>query len=253
VRQASGSRWCDNFHGVKRASKWEDVPRRASMLLLCIVSQAVATPAGLALEWDAPGGCDRSAFVRKLPQVPAGTPIRVHITSNASGYGGTAQVGALSRQVNASACQEVVCRRSRLRRQCFWTSAKHLQRAAPLLAPFDAATCLLVSQFLMDRSVRVALFHDIAQRLRPGGILVSADLSAQVNPEAQRSLLDVWFRAMGKSGLPEDLERMRAAFARDVAVLPVLEVQQLIASVGFETPVPFLQAGLIHAWYSIRA
>jgi tRNA (cmo5U34)-methyltransferase len=123
----------------------------------------------------------------------------------------------------------------------------------PVSAPFDAATCLLVSQFLVERSVREELFRNIAQHVRSEGILVSADLSAQVNPQSQESLQDVWFRAMGSSCLPEDLERMRAMYARDVSVLPIPEVQKIIASVGFEEPVQFFQAGLIHAWYAARA
>ena len=49
---------------------------------------------------------------------------------------------------------------------------------------------------------------------------------------------------------PDDVERMRQAYERDVAVLPPDAVAGLIASGGFETPVPFLQTGLIHAWYA---
>jgi hypothetical protein len=36
---------------------------------------------------------------------------------------------------------------------------------------------------------------------------------------------------------------------RDVAVSPVDQIRSMIASAGFETPVLFLQTGLIHAWY----
>ena len=39
----------------------------------------------------------------------------------------------------------------------------------PAAAPFDAATCFLVSQFIVDRSRRVRFFADIAARLRQIG------------------------------------------------------------------------------------
>jgi tRNA (cmo5U34)-methyltransferase len=122
----------------------------------------------------------------------------------------------------------------------------------PRAEPFDAATCLLVSQFLLDQSVRTALFQTIARHLRADGILASSDLSADVSSEAYRSLLDVWARAMANTCTPPEVERMRAAYARDVGVLPPNQVQQMIAAGGFDTPVQFVQTGLIHGWYARR-
>jgi tRNA (cmo5U34)-methyltransferase len=49
---------------------------------------------------------------------------------------------------------------------------------------------------------------------------------------------------------PEGLDRMRAAYDREVAILSPGEVAALVASGGFEPPVQFLQTGLIHAWFS---
>jgi len=119
--------------------------------------------------------------------------------------------------------------------------------------PFDAATSLLVSQFLLDREERIGFFRGIADRLRPGGLLVDADLSSDANPEAYRSLRDVWFRTMqGGEITSEVLEKMRAAYDRDVAVLPPDEVAAIIAAGGFDAPVQFLQTGLIRAWYARR-
>ncbi len=58
---------------------------------------------------------------------------------------------------------------------------------------------------------------------------------------------------MKSAELPEDdIEKMRAAYGRDVAVLPPQEVASIIASAGFDTPVLFFQNLLIHAWYSRR-
>jgi hypothetical protein len=48
------------------------------------------------------------------------------------------------------------------------------------------------------------------------------------------------------------IERMRKAYANDVGVLPPEQIASIIAAGGFELPVLFFQAGLIHAWISKR-
>lgn len=119
--------------------------------------------------------------------------------------------------------------------------------------PFDAATCLLVSQFLVEPAARVGLFRDIAMRMRPGGILVNADLAADTSSPEYESLLAIWLDRMSSAGVsPDALARARAAYAKDVAVLPPASVAALIASAGFEAPIPFFQAGLMHAWRATR-
>jgi tRNA (cmo5U34)-methyltransferase len=120
--------------------------------------------------------------------------------------------------------------------------------------PFDAATALLVSQFILDRAARVDFFREIGARLQPGGRLVSSDLAADTASATYPRLLDVWWQVMRASDAPpEGLERMRAAYERDVAVVPPGEVGAIVTAGGFETPVQFLQTGLIHAWFSRRA
>jgi tRNA (cmo5U34)-methyltransferase len=124
----------------------------------------------------------------------------------------------------------------------------------PPSAAFDAATSLLVSQFILAPEARTGFFRGIAERLRPGGYLASADLASDTSSAAYQSLLDVWIRLMRETGsAPEQLERLRVTYGRDVAVLPVEQIGSIIASAGFETPVLFLQTGLIHAWYAQRA
>lgn len=118
---------------------------------------------------------------------------------------------------------------------------------------FDAATCLVVSHFIMDKEERRNFFNQIALRLHPQGYLISSDISYDMSTSDYQSLLDVWLRIMKSAELPEeDIEKMRAAYGRDVAVLPPQEVASIIASAGFDPPVLFFQNLLIHAWYSRR-
>ena len=119
---------------------------------------------------------------------------------------------------------------------------------------FDAATSLLVSHFILSPADRIAFFRSIASRLRPGGLLASADLAYDVASPAYPGLLDVWMRMMLSADLTEEnIEAMRTAYSRDVALRPLEEVRSLITTGGFDKPVLFLQTGLIHAWYASKA
>ncbi|MBL0094556.1 MAG: class I SAM-dependent methyltransferase [Piscinibacter sp.] len=123
----------------------------------------------------------------------------------------------------------------------------------PADQPFDAATSFLVSQFILNRQERAAFFRAIAERLRPGGLLASSDLASDLTSAAQQDLLEVWFRTMATAEpSTEALQRLREAYERDVGVLPPAEVEAIIRCGGFDAPVQFFQAGLIHAWYSKR-
>lgn len=124
----------------------------------------------------------------------------------------------------------------------------------PASPPFDAATCLLVSQFILQRRERERFFEGIARRLRPGAILASSDLALDMASPGHGGLLDVWMRTLATADLsPERMQQMRQAYERDVAVLPPADVEALLVAAGFRSPVQFFQAGLMHAWYSTRS
>ena len=116
---------------------------------------------------------------------------------------------------------------------------------------FDAATCFLVSHFLTNRDERIALFAGICDRLKPGGLLVNADISGDRTAPEFESLLNVWIRMLEYSQMPQSqVERMRSSLGRNVAVLPPKEMEALLVESGFTQPVLFFQSLLIHAWYS---
>ncbi|PZQ71699.1 MAG: SAM-dependent methyltransferase [Variovorax paradoxus] len=123
--------------------------------------------------------------------------------------------------------------------------------AAPDL--HDAATCFLVSQFILSVQARTAFFRSIAGRLKVGGLLASSDLASDVDSSDYEVLLRGWMHMMAAADItPEAIARMRRAYANDVGVLAPTRVASLIAAGGFESPVRFFQAGLIHAWLSRR-
>lgn len=123
----------------------------------------------------------------------------------------------------------------------------------PVSSPFHAATCLLVSQFIMQQEKRQDFFSQISTRLCPGGYLVSADLSSGTSALAYKNLFEVWLQMQRFTGVPEEkIEKMHLAYGQDVTVSAPQEIEDLIASSGFDTPVLFFQAFLIHAWYARR-
>lgn len=116
---------------------------------------------------------------------------------------------------------------------------------------YNAATCFLVSQFILEQAARTAFFKQIADRLKPQGILVSSDLAWDVNSDQYETLLQLWWRVMASSDVsPEAVARMRDAYAKDVAILPPAAVASIIQAAGFDAPVQFFQAGMIHAWFA---
>jgi len=123
----------------------------------------------------------------------------------------------------------------------------------PASDPFHAATCLLVSHFFIQQEERRNFFRQIAARLLPDGYLVSSDLASDMSSSAYQSLLEVWVRMLINPEMPaEEIEKFLTSYGRDVALLPPQEVEAIIASSGFDTPVLFFQTLLIHAWYTKR-
>jgi tRNA (cmo5U34)-methyltransferase len=118
---------------------------------------------------------------------------------------------------------------------------------------FDAATCLFVSHFIMQPEDRSNFFSQIAQRLHPQGYLINADIAVDRSSSAYLDILTVWLGMWKSAGVPDEgLEKMRAAYGRDVAVLPPSEVGSIVAAGGFDLPVQFFQTLLMHAWYAKR-
>ncbi|MFN3652244.1 MAG: class I SAM-dependent methyltransferase [Armatimonadota bacterium] len=123
----------------------------------------------------------------------------------------------------------------------------------PASAPFDAATSILVSQFILQPEERRRFFGQIAGRLRAGGYLVSADLAYGQSGPASDELLQVWLRLQHYTGVPADqLEKLVAALETSVAVSAADDLERMIEAGGFQSPVRFFQALLIHAWFARR-
>lgn len=120
----------------------------------------------------------------------------------------------------------------------------------PPSEPHDAATAILVSQFLVDPAARGRFFSGIARRLRPGGLLASCDLATEPGTPAFERLFDGWAAALRQVGYPP---ASREIFGTAVGMLSPAALERLIAASGFDAPVPFFQALLMHGWFTRRS
>lgn len=201
----------------------------------------------------------REALYFLLETFFAGLPANARVLSVGAGTG--AELAHLARvfpgfrftAVDPSAAMVDVCRQ-RAKQDGFDSRCEfHVGyvESLPAEATYDGATCFLVSQFILDQRARQDFFGSIATRLRPGGILASSDLASDTGSKEYSVLLPAWISTMAAAGVqPDVLERTRAAYAKDVAILPSSAVASIIMAAGFESSVQFFQAGLMHAWIS---
>lgn len=119
--------------------------------------------------------------------------------------------------------------------------------------PFDAATCIWVSHFMMQPEERRNFFRQIGARLRPNGYLVNSDLASDMSTPDYKSLLEVSRRMFQYAEMStEEIDKMLGTYGQAAAVLPPQEVESIVASSGFDLPVLFFQTFLVHAWYAKR-
>lgn len=124
----------------------------------------------------------------------------------------------------------------------------------PATEAFHAATALLVSQFITDPVARTDFYRAIAERLRPGGHLVTADLCRPTNDTAKEALLEVWKQMMRFTGATEEqVANLLVAYARDVAIITPADLTALLTAAGFNAPTLFSQSLLIHAHFARRS
>ncbi len=119
----------------------------------------------------------------------------------------------------------------------------------PDLPRHHIATAVLVSQFILDRSARVAFFRAIADRLTESGVIVSADLATDGGQDDP--VMAFWGEIMRVNGMSdEDWKAYQETVARAVAIAAPAEVEAIMVEGGFAPPVQVFQAALIHGWVS---
>jgi len=154
--------------------------------------------------------------------------------------------------VDPSAAMLDVCRRRLKEMEMEDRCEFHTDYLENLSLPddYDAATSILVSQFIQDKEQRTAFFRNIAARLKPGGLLISADLSGDINSCEYEPMLHVWASMMMDGNVQsQNIESIRQTHQSGISFLPPVEVAGIIGAAGFENPVQFYQMAFIHGWF----
>ncbi len=116
---------------------------------------------------------------------------------------------------------------------------------------YDAVLCFLVMHFIKDIKVRAETFAGMAQRLKPGGYLVSAEISFDVNSSQFPEFVKKWKNLHQLSGAtPESLGQIPNQLREQLGVIAPEETERLIKQAGLAMPIQFFQSLMIRAWYA---
>lgn len=118
---------------------------------------------------------------------------------------------------------------------------------------FDAALTILVAHFV-SRDDRAGFYANMHARLKPGGMIVDAHISFDLDSAAMPVMLENWKQVQALMGAtPESLAALDTALREKLTVLPPATVETLLRQSGFALPVRFFQAFMITGWHAVKA
>lgn len=118
---------------------------------------------------------------------------------------------------------------------------------------FDAATSILVMQFLPDNGAKKEFLAQISRRLKPGGRFIVIDLVGDPASQQFAMLLSAWESRQRFTG--EDAEEVDKDFAhirRDLQFITEERMAALLQEAGFGTVNKFFQSYLFSGWIGER-
>lgn len=118
---------------------------------------------------------------------------------------------------------------------------------------FDAATSILVMQFLPDNGGKKEYLARISRRLKPGARFIIIDLVGEPSSPEFAMLLSAWESRQRFTG--EDAEEVDKDFAhirRDLQFIPEERMMALLREAGFGQVQKFFQSYLFSGWIAER-
>lgn len=115
---------------------------------------------------------------------------------------------------------------------------------------FDAVVSLLVAHFIQleDRPAFYTAIHD---RLKPGGMFVSAEISVDLDALEFSTMLEDWKQVQTLMEVSEEsLAALYQTLRNVLGIVPPTSTKALWLEAGFSQPVPFFQALLVHGWHA---
>ncbi|NIG73581.1 class I SAM-dependent methyltransferase [Klebsiella sp. Ap-873] len=117
---------------------------------------------------------------------------------------------------------------------------------------FDAALCLLVAHFIQHPQ-RGGIYQHIADRLKPAGQLISAEIAGDMEaPEFDGQLRNWVALQQAYTQRQRDIAEVKAELNQRLLLLPPRQTEALMREAGFASATPFFQSLLIHGWQAVK-
>jgi tRNA (cmo5U34)-methyltransferase len=119
---------------------------------------------------------------------------------------------------------------------------------APKGASFDVALSVFVAHFI-KRQERLAFFRNMTDRLKPGGHLVNAEISYDLDARDYPAMLNNWASVQELMGAtPESIANLPRVLREMLSILPPHETEEILRASGISTPSRIFQAFMITGW-----
>jgi tRNA (cmo5U34)-methyltransferase len=117
---------------------------------------------------------------------------------------------------------------------------------------YDAALCLLVAHFIQHPQ-RGGIYQHIADRLKPTGLLIAAEIAGDMaDPDFDGQLKNWGALQQAYTQRERDISEVKAELSQRLLLLPPRQTETLLLDAGFTSAQPFFQSLLIHGWQAIK-
>ena len=118
---------------------------------------------------------------------------------------------------------------------------------------FDAATSILVMQFLPDDGTKLNFLKGISEKLKPGALIVLVDLEGEIGSDEYNTLNAAWKDQ--QLFIRGERDRVRKEFIireKEVHFIPQKRIETLLEEVGFFKIHKFFKAYLFGGYVAIK-
>lgn len=118
---------------------------------------------------------------------------------------------------------------------------------------FDAATSILVMQFLPDDGTKLDFLKGISEKLKPGALIVLVDLEGEIGSDEYNTLNAAWKNQ--QLFKRDESDRVRKEFIireNEVHFIPQKRIESLLEEVGFFKIHKFFKAYLFGGYVAIK-
>ncbi|HBT73083.1 MAG TPA: methylase [Lysinibacillus sp.] len=115
---------------------------------------------------------------------------------------------------------------------------------------FDAASCILVLHFIVDRQEKLHLLQNIHDQLKPGKPFVLACAYGDRESDELQDRIKIWQSVFLDAGYTKEKVENMGKVIMNISFISDQEIQQLLSEAGFKNITRFFSSGLFAGWMS---